>query len=100
MNLAQQAHIILVQWGHELMTLTRGFFLPKYDKRNGGSLELLQTIKPLQSLDRLLSNSGRFCVEKRWQWQGGFKRPKKCLTPSENENSKNRLKIWQIPIQT
>ena len=31
---------------------------------------------------------------------GWFKRPKKCLTPSENENSKNRLKIWQIPIQT
>ena len=32
--------------------------------------------------------------------QGGFKRPKKCLTPSENKNSKNRLKIWQIPIQS
>ena len=31
---------------------------------------------------------------------GWFKRPKKCLTPSEDENSKNRLKIWQIPIQS
>ena len=31
---------------------------------------------------------------------GWFKRPKNCFTPSENESSENRLKIWQIPIQT
>ena len=27
-------------------------------------------------------------------------RPKKCLTPSGNEISWNRLKLWQIPIET
>ena len=31
---------------------------------------------------------------------GWFKRPKKCYTPSENEISKNMLKICPIPIQT
>ena len=31
---------------------------------------------------------------------GWFIRPKKCLTPSGDESSGNRLKIWQIPIQT
>ena len=31
---------------------------------------------------------------------GWFKKPKKCLTPSENESSGNRLKIGQIPVQT
>ena len=32
--------------------------------------------------------------------QGGCNRPKKCLTPLENENSRNMLKICLIHIQT
>ena len=32
--------------------------------------------------------------------QGGRNRPKKCLTPLENENSRNMLKICLIHIQT